>query len=658
MPSGQRSKSGCWTCRLRRKKCLEGGPPCSNCESRNIFCHGYGPKPNWKDRGDKEREEATRLQLQTRRRRRSTATQSHASHPSVSESSTSSGGTIDICSPPVTVTEPASLSPFLVSNFSFPLSPSPGHERNGAVEFEYLDALTIAPDSFTAGYSDDIWMAQEQTDAVMAETSSAEPLVPQQLLEAPCQSTQTLEGPTPLCLSCLGDSSTGIGMRGPPTSENDIELVMHFIGETCPLQHGSYRSSSATQRSWALFLLMRSPTFYHASLSMSAYHMSLILVGRGDARAKAVHDYQSHRAQALDSFCRLTDPNRQCSGSVFGEKLICSVQLALLEALGKNMQSCHSYLASAVQILLEDLRQPSECETGPAASSPKPEAHQHQLALSHPSGTSNPTPLSPSPMERTALSFFRAILVWNDILSSSSLKKIPFGAPSYRELLASPSFCTSFEATTGCEAWILVTIMDATALEEWKRDQENQGNLSIRELVNRASRLEDTVEASIKRLEMSGGDKRLQSLVFAYALLTHLHAIVSGPLVSVPEISESIERSIVAWKMIPDSTSPRSLAWPYCVCASLATGKQREVFEQYLILDRLSSVDSTLGSLRELKAIVEECWKEVDGVRRGSDFVSQESSGSLGRDRSLSSSSVRVDWREIMQRSNLGLLFI
>lgn len=59
--------------------------------------------------------------------------------------------------------------------------------------------------------------------------------------------------------------------------------------------------------------------------------MSLTLAGHSDARARAVHDYQSHRMQALDSFCELMDSKRQRSGGVFGESLICSVQLALLE---------------------------------------------------------------------------------------------------------------------------------------------------------------------------------------------------------------------------------------------------------------------------------------------------------------------------------------
>ncbi|KFY03746.1 hypothetical protein O988_01257 [Pseudogymnoascus sp. VKM F-3808] len=49
------SKQGCWTCRLRKKKCDEGHPQCSTCESLSIPCHGYGPKPDWMDGGDDER---------------------------------------------------------------------------------------------------------------------------------------------------------------------------------------------------------------------------------------------------------------------------------------------------------------------------------------------------------------------------------------------------------------------------------------------------------------------------------------------------------------------------------------------------------------------------------------------------------------------------
>lgn len=50
-----RSKQGCWTCRLRRKKCDEGRPYCSICQSLSITCYGYGKKPDFFGSGDEER---------------------------------------------------------------------------------------------------------------------------------------------------------------------------------------------------------------------------------------------------------------------------------------------------------------------------------------------------------------------------------------------------------------------------------------------------------------------------------------------------------------------------------------------------------------------------------------------------------------------------
>ncbi|KAJ5226063.1 fungal-specific transcription factor domain-containing protein [Penicillium chermesinum] len=53
--SGQlRSKNGCWTCRLRRKKCDEARPQCDTCVSLSIPCYGYGPKPDWMGSGEEK----------------------------------------------------------------------------------------------------------------------------------------------------------------------------------------------------------------------------------------------------------------------------------------------------------------------------------------------------------------------------------------------------------------------------------------------------------------------------------------------------------------------------------------------------------------------------------------------------------------------------
>ncbi|KAK0376266.1 hypothetical protein CLIM01_06392 [Colletotrichum limetticola] len=42
-----RSSGGCWTCRIRHRKCDEATPTCKECTDRHIVCHGYGTEPDW-----------------------------------------------------------------------------------------------------------------------------------------------------------------------------------------------------------------------------------------------------------------------------------------------------------------------------------------------------------------------------------------------------------------------------------------------------------------------------------------------------------------------------------------------------------------------------------------------------------------------------------
>ena len=116
--------------------------------------------------------------------------------------------------------------------------------------------------------------------------------------------------------------------------EGEIELLMQFIGETFALQHASYRAASTMQRSWLLLLLMRSPTFYYASLSMSAYHHYLSLSGDNQVRVSIFQAYQKYRTYALSGFRELLESDQisvPSPGSVPGECMICGVQIALLE---------------------------------------------------------------------------------------------------------------------------------------------------------------------------------------------------------------------------------------------------------------------------------------------------------------------------------------
>lgn len=64
--SGTRSFNGCWTCRLRRKKCDERKPVCKQCAGLRVPCHSSAAKPAWMDGGIQQEEMAQRLKRQVR----------------------------------------------------------------------------------------------------------------------------------------------------------------------------------------------------------------------------------------------------------------------------------------------------------------------------------------------------------------------------------------------------------------------------------------------------------------------------------------------------------------------------------------------------------------------------------------------------------------
>lgn len=64
MATETRSRHGCWTCRLRKKKCDEQHPDCARCLSVSLNCLGYETKPPWMDGSDSERSHAKIIKSQ------------------------------------------------------------------------------------------------------------------------------------------------------------------------------------------------------------------------------------------------------------------------------------------------------------------------------------------------------------------------------------------------------------------------------------------------------------------------------------------------------------------------------------------------------------------------------------------------------------------
>ncbi|KAF2014972.1 hypothetical protein BU24DRAFT_423891 [Aaosphaeria arxii CBS 175.79] len=61
-----RSFTGCWTCRLRRKKCDERQPVCDGCSSLQITCHYGSDKPEWMDGGARQEQMVASIKREVR----------------------------------------------------------------------------------------------------------------------------------------------------------------------------------------------------------------------------------------------------------------------------------------------------------------------------------------------------------------------------------------------------------------------------------------------------------------------------------------------------------------------------------------------------------------------------------------------------------------
>lgn len=66
LSSTSKSSNGCWTCKLRKKKCDETSPVCRTCETLHITCYYLNDKPEWMDGGLKQERMAAHMKREVK----------------------------------------------------------------------------------------------------------------------------------------------------------------------------------------------------------------------------------------------------------------------------------------------------------------------------------------------------------------------------------------------------------------------------------------------------------------------------------------------------------------------------------------------------------------------------------------------------------------
>ncbi len=210
--------------------------------------------------------------------------------------------------------------------------------------------------------------------------------------------------------------------------------------------------------------------------------------------------------------------------------------------------------------------------------------------------------------------------IWFDIIASASTRSAPSFDINHRQIL--DSFGINLQRLFGCSNRILGDIFDIVHLDSWKKEVEKTRQLSMVELVKRGARIEENIRQDIRDLEAKdsvesdlliddrGNLSAVQTeitRVFASSAQIYLHVVISGAHPELPEIVDSVSKTIDAFKSISDPRLLRNLVWPFCVTGCLATKAQQGFFRE--LVYKAGITFSTVGTCWQAFQIIEECWE-------------------------------------------------
>lgn len=290
-----RSQKGCWTCRVRKRKCDEKAPICVTCKALKLECHGYGEQPSWMDRGARQKAQATKIKQMVaearnqRRRnhissentpslkepRRNSHSYSHSRDSSISSASTA----------PITPT--TSEKPFWEHD-SF-LLPIEGNFQSDGTEncFAPFDDVTISDFLITGPTFSKSQASLDGNDLFQSDSFTLDDaLVSPHNVQLPTKSISRPGVTTPL------QHISGSGQSGQPTKKDctvvrngsvlaiekveDAAYLAYYFEKVFNWQFPFCESHlPAFNQGQIMFLISKSQPLYHATLALSSSYKSL-----------------------------------------------------------------------------------------------------------------------------------------------------------------------------------------------------------------------------------------------------------------------------------------------------------------------------------------------------------------------------------------------
>ncbi|TRM64285.1 fungal-specific transcription factor domain-containing protein [Schizophyllum amplum] len=165
--------------------------------------------------------------------------------------------------------------------------------------------------------------------------------------------------------------------------------------------------------------------------------------------------------------------------------------------------------------------------------------------------------------------------MWFDVLASVTTQQEPIFASTFREMFDPQSgLCEEGEQepsidarismldVMGCDNSVVWALSETSCLAAWKANEERNGCLSTKDLVSRAAHIEAALARTPPALDASSSnpvshDRRLTADIFHAAARLYLHTVLSGAHPRVPDIHHAVRATVDALSRVR-SVSPES----------------------------------------------------------------------------------------------------
>ncbi|KAI1463061.1 fungal-specific transcription factor domain-containing protein [Daldinia caldariorum] len=625
-----RSTQGCWTCRLRKKKCDETHPSCLRCTSLQIPCDGYGPRPYWMDRGELQKERArykTQIVAQIKSAMRKNKTPNTSQNPGL---------------PPAHLTQEPTWQSGLGHASEREVQPFGG---DGLIRNEALGSADFSAELLDEILSSSIY-GRSSSDAFRTTSASTSPATegsnvqsygdvsrPDSQPEANVETINSLCDPI-LSEYCSSESSGSSSIADWPLSaqtnpssaltrlvslpgqsdpilRGDVEdiLFMYYLDHVFHIYCPFYLLSHRQARGWLFSILKRVKSAYHAALGLSEMHLATSTQhSSSPVTIRAGGHYELALQELQVSLARSSAWGGNLGLAHNVEVLTTILHLLFYEASHGGRYNWQMHLGGATALL------PLLVQTQMGSIAARNDRiHEQQDVINSPPDTS--------------VSFLLGFFVHMNIIACASTRSTQFLEPDPKLLLETGEI--NLEDLTGCSNWAMVLIFEISCLERWKREEETAHRLSLIELTKRGRRIEERLLnrlASIESDPSQGapvkGYLRPDSVkteitrIFALSAMTYLHVVISGPYPEIPDIKKSVSKTMEAFQNLSDPKLLQYVVWPYCISGCLASDRGQKVFR-----DLVSVPHITHGTCLEALKIMEECWRLRETESSSCDWV-------------------------------------